>query len=95
MSNFKIEEALRNAVNDNKIKATHLKHLPQLKTCDAWSQVTFLGRVSFKFKYSNYEGGLVKLNGKLYYINQKQIQAVSTFVKWNTAHYIEVVNDEE
>ncbi|HOV13620.1 MAG TPA: hypothetical protein PK771_05000 [Spirochaetota bacterium] len=93
MSNFKIEEVLRNAVNDNRIKSSHLKHLPQLKTCDNWGQATFLGRVSFKFQYSNYEGGLVKLNGKLYYINQKQIQAVSTFVKWNTAHYIEVIND--
>ncbi|HPO50232.1 MAG TPA: hypothetical protein PLO89_07920 [Spirochaetota bacterium] len=94
MSNFKIEEVLRNAVADNKIKASHLKHLPQLKTCDSWSQAVFLGRVSFKFKYSEYEGGLIKLNGKLYYINQKQIQAVSSFVKWNTSRYIDVIDDE-
>lgn len=94
MSNYKIEEVLRNAVADNKIRATHLKHIPQLKTCDTWDQVTFLGRVNFKFKYSNYDGGLIKLNGKIYYINQKQIQAVSSLIRWNTSNYIDVVNDE-
>ncbi len=94
MSSFKIEEVLRNAVTDNKIKASHLSHLPQLKTCDNWSLATFVGRINYKFKYTTYDGGLVKLNGKLYYINQKQIQSISTFVKWNTSNVVEVINDE-
>ncbi|HOJ63936.1 MAG TPA: hypothetical protein PLE45_05900 [Spirochaetota bacterium] len=92
MSDYKYEELLRNSIVDNKIKANHLKHIPKLKTCDRWQDVIFLGRVNYTFKHSHYDGGLVKLNGKIYYINSKQIQALSGFAKWNTANIITVID---
>ena len=91
MSDYKYEELLRNSIIDNKIKANHLKHIPKLKTCDRWQDVIFLGRVNYKFKHSTYDGGLVKLNGKIYYINSKQIQSLVGFTKWNTSNIINVI----
>ncbi len=91
MSDYKYEELLRNCVVDNKIKSTHLKHIPKLKACDRWQDVTFLGRVNYSFKHSNYDGGLIKFNSKIYYINAKQIQSLSSYVKWNTENIINVV----
>lgn len=92
MSDYKYEEILRNSVVDNKIKAEHLRHIPKLKTCDRWHDVIFLGRVNHKFKHSHYDGGLVKLNGKIYYINAKQIQSIVSFTKWNTSNIINVID---
>jgi hypothetical protein len=93
MADYKWEEILRNCISDNKIKASHLQHIPQLKTCDNWSDAKFIGRVLHKFKYTVYDGGLVKLSGRIYYINSKQIQAVTTFIRWDTSNLIKVIED--
>jgi hypothetical protein len=93
MADYKWEEILRNSIKDNKIKASHLEHIPQLKTCDNWSEAQFLGRVNHEFKYTTYNGGLVKLSGRIYYINHKQIQAVTTFIRWDTTNIIKVIED--
>ncbi len=91
MKDYNYEEILRNSVIDNTIKANHLKHIPKLKTCDRWQDVIFLGRVNYSFKHSTYNGGLVKYNGKIYYINAKQIQSLINFTKWNTSNIIKVI----
>ena len=88
MGDMKYEELLRHSIVDNKIKATHLSHIPKLKTCDKWDDVAFLGRVKYQFKYTEYDGGLVKLNGRLYYINNKQIQSLISYVKWTNLNNI-------
>ena len=95
MSDIKWEDILRNSIIDNTIKASYLEHLPKLMTCDNWDNAIFIGRVSYQFKITNYEGALVKYDGKLYYINLKQVQAVSNFVKWNTSNIIKVINDKK
>ncbi|OHD08491.1 MAG: hypothetical protein A2086_05290 [Spirochaetes bacterium GWD1_27_9] len=89
------DEILRHSIVDNKIKASHLQHIPKLKDCQNWQDVKFLGRVNYKFKYTNYEGGLIKYNSKIYYINSKQIQAVSNYIKWDTSNIINVIEDAE
>jgi hypothetical protein len=93
MSDFKWEEILRNCITDNKIKASYLQHIPHLKTCETWAEAKFIGRINHKFKYTSYDGGLVKLAGRIYYINLKQIQAISTFIKWDTSNIIKVIED--
>ncbi len=93
MGDINWEEILRNSVTDNKIKAIYLKSIPQLKTCDDWGNVAFLGKVNYKFRYTTYDGALVKRNGRLYYINMKQLLAVATIMKWKTDKVIEVVGD--
>jgi hypothetical protein len=95
MSDYKWEEVLRHSVNDNKILANHLKHIPKLKDADNWDEATFIGRVDYAFKYSKFNGGLVKLNGRIYYINEKQIQVLASYYNWNTGKFIRVVVDEE
>jgi hypothetical protein len=91
MTDYKWEEILRNCINGNKIKAVHLQHIPQLKTCDNWGDVMFIGRVNHKFKLTTYNGGLVKLSGRIYYVNSRQIHAVAFLVNWNTSNIIKVV----
>jgi len=93
MGDINWEEILRNSIVNNKIKAIHLKSVPQLKTCDDWGNVTFLGKVNYKFMYTTYDGALVKRYGKLYYINKKQLLAVATIMKWKTDKFIGVISD--
>jgi len=90
--NLKWEEILRNCVVDNKIKALHLKVIPKMKDCERWQDVLFLGRIHYKFKYTEYNGGLIRFNGKLFYINPRQIQALSNIHKWNISNEIQVVD---
>ena len=93
MGDISWEEILRNSIVDNKIKAIHLKAVPQLKTCDDWGSVTFLGKVNYKFKYTTYDGALIKRYGKLYFINKKQLLSVATIMKWKTDKVINVIED--
>ena len=95
MGDINWEEILRNSVVDNKIKAIYLKSVPQLKTCDDWGSVTFLGTVYHKFRYSEYDGALIKRHGRLYYINKKQLLGVATVMKWKTDKAIKVIDDNE
>jgi hypothetical protein len=92
MAEYKWEEILRNCIKANKIKAVHLQHIPQLKTCDNWEDTRFLGRVNHKFKLTTYNGGLIKLSGRIYYINIRQIQAISYLIRWDTTNIIKVVD---
>ncbi|HNZ26719.1 MAG TPA: hypothetical protein PK385_09970 [Spirochaetota bacterium] len=88
MLELKYEELLRNSIVDNKIKAAHLRHIPKLKTCDNWGQTEFIGRVNFKFKFTEMDGGLIKFNGRIYYINNRQIQSLMNYVKWNNLNNV-------
>jgi hypothetical protein len=89
-NNYNWEEILRNCVTDNTIKALYLEHIPKLVDCNDWKNAIFLGRVRHKFKLTEVDGGLVKSNGKLYFINAKQIIALARVCKWNTGNIINV-----
>ncbi len=84
-------DIFRNCVKDGKISENHLKHLPKLKDCENWKDAEFLGKVKYTFKHSNIDGGLIKYSGKIFYINNKQIDALSFFYKWNTLKEIKVI----
>ncbi len=94
MSDYKYEELLRNSIVGNKIKASHLVHIPKMKDCDHWEDATFIGRVKYKFKYSEYDGGLIKYHGRIYYINTKQITPLAQCYKWkNVSNILGVIDD--
>jgi hypothetical protein len=44
-------------------------------------------------KYTHYKGGLVKLNGKLYFVQDKIIKALQEFMKWDFPTKIVVIKD--
>lgn len=88
------DEILKNSVVDNQIQSTHLEHMPKMSDCPSWQNAEFLGRVKHSFKYTTFDGGLVRWNGKIYYINSRQLMALSGIYKWNTGNMIRVIPDK-
>jgi len=89
----KWQDMLSNAVHQETIKASSLRHIPQLKACPFWDRALFLGRIDHKTKVANYDGGLVKYDGRIYYVSRSQIEALRTFVRWDQKKLITVIDD--
>ncbi|MCL2154483.1 MAG: hypothetical protein FWH53_02335 [Leptospirales bacterium] len=87
------ERILVDSVKDGAIKELHLRKLPVLKTVDNWKRVELVGLVDHQMKYTHYKGGLVKVNGKLYFVQEKTINALQEFVKLDFPRKIVVVKD--
>ena len=87
------QDLLRNSVKNETIKASSLRKIPQLKACPYWDRAIFLGRISHRVQFANYEGGLVKYNGRIYYVNMSQIEALHSFVHWDMKKRISVIED--
>lgn len=80
--------------NGNSIQAKFLQHIPKIKDCENWQKAEFLGRVKHDFKLTKMDGGLVRYNGKIYYINVNQIMVLANMYKWNTGKSITVISNE-
>jgi hypothetical protein len=89
----KWQDILKNSVSKETIKASNLRRIPQLKACPYWDRAEFVGRIQYKTKVANYDGGIVKYDGRIYYVNRSQIEALQSFVKWNTRKVISVIED--
>jgi hypothetical protein len=76
------QSILRDAANRGTIRLLELRKIPQLKTCDNWQEVVFLGRVRHTLPHAIYDGGLVKLGERIYYINARQIETVRRFARF-------------
>jgi hypothetical protein len=87
------QDLLRHSVKNETIKASTLRKIPQLKVCPYWDRAIFLGRLSFRVQFANYDGGLVKYDGRIYYVNLSQIEALSSFVHWDLKKHIAVIED--
>ncbi|HTO21523.1 MAG TPA: hypothetical protein VMQ10_03525 [Spirochaetia bacterium] len=87
----KWQDVLSGAVHKETIKASSLRHIPQLKSCPYWDRAVFLGRIQYKTPVANYDGGLVKYDGRIYYVNRSQIEALREFVRWNQRKTISVI----
>jgi hypothetical protein len=70
-----------------------LRRIPQLKACPFWDRAVFLGKIAYRVKVANYDGGLVKYDGRIYYVNRSQIEALQAFVHWDLKKNITVTND--
>ncbi|MGA2379767.1 MAG: hypothetical protein ABSG85_10725 [Spirochaetia bacterium] len=89
----KWQDILRNSVTGEVIRASNLRRIPQLKACPFWDRAIFLGRISYRVKVANYDGGLVKYDGRIYYVNRSQIEALRSFVHWDLRKNITVMED--
>jgi hypothetical protein len=89
----KWQDLLRNSVSKESIRASTLRRIPQMKDCPFWDRAVFLGRISHRVKVANYDGGLVKYDGRIYYVNRSQIEALQGFVHWDLKKNIAVMDD--
>lgn len=87
------EKILVDSVKDGVIRELHLRKLPVLKTVDNWKKVEPVGWIDYQMKHAYYKGGLVKLNGKLYFVQDKTIKALQEFIEWKFPLKIQVVPD--
>ncbi len=87
------ERILADAVKDGQIKELYLRKLPVLKTTTNWKKVELVGWIDHQMKYTHYKGGLIRLNGKLYFVQDKTIQALQEFMDWNFPRKILVMQD--
>jgi len=91
----KWQDILRNSVSKETINASKLRRIPHLRDCPFWDRAEFLGRISYRVKVANYDGGLVKYDGRIYYVNRSQIEALRSFVRWNLRKTVTVIEDRE
>ena len=87
------EKILVDSVKDGVIKELYLRKLPVLRTVDNWRKVELIGWIDYQMKHTYYKGGLVKLNGKLYFVQDKTIKALQEFMDWNFPLKIKVTTD--
>lgn len=87
------EKVLADSARDGTIKELHLRKLPLLKTTANWKNVELVGWVDHQMKYTHYQGGLVKVNGKLYFVQEKTIQALREFMTLKFPRRIVVIPD--
>jgi len=74
---------MRNSVSVETIRADALSKIPHLKTCPHWDRATFLGWVSCRLQFATYDGGLVKYDNRIYYVNRSQIEALRPWIRWD------------
>jgi hypothetical protein len=84
---------LADSVQDGKIRELHLRKIPRLKNCYDWNEVEPVGWIDHQMKHAHFKGGLVKLNGKIYFVTDSTINAISEFVKIKFPNKIVVVSD--
>ncbi len=90
---MKWRQFLRIPVHGETIKAAALRKVPQLKSCPYWDRAIFLGRISYHLSFANYDGGLVRYDNRIYYVNRSQIEALRPWVRWDLRKRVTVVQD--
>jgi hypothetical protein len=90
---LKWQDLLRHSVKHESIKSSNLRKIPHLKTCPYWDRAVFLGRITHRVKLANYDGGLVNYDGRIYYVNMSQIEALRAFVRWDLKKFIHVIEE--
>ncbi|MCU0847017.1 MAG: hypothetical protein MUD12_03945 [Spirochaetes bacterium] len=87
------ESILAESVRDGKIRELHLRKLPLLKSTTNWNKVELIGWIDHQFKYTHYKGALVKLNNKLFFVQEGIIKALQEFLNWKHSKQIIVTKD--
>ncbi len=90
---MKLQEIFRNCASGETITADTLRKVPHLKTCSYWDRATFLGWVSYRLQFASYDGGLVKYENRVYYVNGSQIEALRPRTRWDLRKKVAVVQD--
>ena len=76
------------------IRELYLYKLPVLKTVENWNEVQEVGRIAFKGKHANYNGGLVYFSGRYFFVPDARLNAIASLRKWKFNKTIKVVTEE-
>jgi hypothetical protein len=87
------ENILKDVVQDGTIRELYLKKVPVLKTCNNWRKVEPVGWIDYRMKLSYYKGGLVKLMGKLYFVPERTLDALSEYIEFKFKKHIQIIKD--
>jgi len=90
-----INKLVVDGLKHSRIRELYLYQVPILKTVDDWGAVKEIGKVSFQGKHASYNGGLIEYKGKIYFVKDSTIVALTSFRKWNFKAKIEVVNEKD
>ena len=85
------ETVLSDSVKNGQIRELHLSRIPVLKTCDNWKNVKPIGWIDHKMRHSNYKGGLVKFNGKIYFVREATLDAIRQYINIRFSQLIVVI----
>lgn len=77
-------------LKNGSLPEARLTLLPILKTCDDWKKVLPLGLVDYRTLLAAYEGALVELDGKLYFVRRQTISALKDVRKWNFPRVVKI-----
>lgn len=84
---------IEDVVKDSEIRELYLKKVPVLKTCDNWKKVEPVGWIDHRTRLAYYKGGLVKLTGRMYFVSDKTIAALSEYITFKFRKRIQVISD--
>ena len=87
------DSILKDAVHDGTIRELYLKKIPVLKTCDNWRKVEPVGWIDHKMSLAYYKGGLVRLMGRLYFVSENTIDALSEYIEFKFKKRIQVIKE--
>jgi hypothetical protein len=89
------QDILRSTLSKETINASNLRRIPHLTDCPFWDRAVFLGRISYRTRVAYYDGGLVRYDDRVYYVNRSQIEALRKYLRWNLRKTIRVVEDQD
>ena len=78
------------AKKEGKISERALVGLRTLKTCDNWKKVIPLGLINYKTTLTNYQGILVVLDNRVYFMSKEIYEAIKKDLKWDVTKTIRV-----
>ena len=81
-------------LEDGNIRELYLYKLPVLKTVENWNEVQEVGRIAFKGKHANYNGGLVIFSGRYFFVPDARLNAIASLRKWKFTKTIKVITEE-
>jgi hypothetical protein len=90
---MELESVLQDVIQNNEIKELYLKRIPVLITCDNWKKVIPVGWVEHRTSLAFYRGGLVELKGRIYFVTDKTIDALSEFIDFKFKNRIQVITE--
>lgn len=83
-------EVIQEVLSKGTISERKLKGLPLLKTCDNWKKVTPLGLIDHRTLLTNYQGILVELDQRAYFVRRETMLALKGEIKWKVTRQIQV-----
>ena len=76
--------------NKGRITSRSLVGLRTLTTCDNWKKVLPLGLIDYKTTLTHYQGMLVELDNRAYFVRKETLEAISRETKWKITKVIRV-----